>query len=600
MNETRRDAGSEIAAPASTAWSIPLVTHEAIVGLTIALIAIPQCVGFASIAGLPPAAGIASAVAMGVISTLVSNSPRLVIGPVITNSTMLLAVLRTVEPDSPENWPAVAAALSVLVGVMTLAGMAVGIGRLVRFVSRSVIVGLVVGSVLLTIGSQLAPSLGVRSGPAPPTLIGMLWQVVSHLEDAQLLSAAMAASVFVFVVAGAKLGPRFPTAFVVLLLSGVAAWLFERAGIDAGFQTIGPMSWRWAGVAELPPGGENLTNLVAGAAAIGLVGIIQNLAIGKALALRGGEEFDSRRELLSLGLANVAAGAAQGFPGSASFARSALAELVGARTRLSSLIAAAATGGIALLAAPLVRYVTAPAVAGLLIATAISMIDRGELRALLRDVHDRPVLVTMIACVFVLPIHWALLIGLAVSFVILLRRVSRVHLFEMVRTPEGPFREQEIDERTGTSAITMIQVEGSLFFAHAELLANRLRDIFRRGPRVTILRMRRTQQIDFSILVGLCPPVRQYLAGGGHLIICGLTPEMRAALINSPLGEIVDSDFMLETTREVFGSAHVAIGLAQCILTISPAPQREVFRTQESVAKGAIAAPATAGNTMQD
>lgn len=586
MTDSRPDAGDEVVA-ADSAWSIPLVAHESIVGLTIALIAIPQCVGFASIAGLPPAAGIASVVAMGVVSALVSNSPRLVIGPVITNSTMLLAVLRTAEPDDPEKWPAIAAALGVLVGVMTLAGMAVGIGRLVRFVSRSVIVGLVVGSVLLTIGSQLAPTLGVRSGPAP-TLIGMLWQVVAHIGDAQLLSAAMAAAVFVLVTAGAKLGPRFPTAFVVLLMSAVAAWLFERAGIDAGFQTIGPLSWSWAGIAELPPGGEDLTNLLAGAAAICLVGIIQNLAIGKALALRGGGgEFDARRELLSLGLANVAAGAAQGFPGSASFARSALAELVGARTRLSSLAAAAATLGIALLAAPLMRYVTAPAVAGLLIATAVSMIDRGELRALLRDVHDRPVLLTMIVCVFVLPIHWALLIGLAVSFVILLRRVSRVHLFEMVRTSEGPFREQEIDERTGTSAITMIQVEGPLFFAHAELLASRLRDVFRRGPRVTILRMRRTQQIDFSILAALCLPVRQYLAGGGHLIVCGLTPEMRAALINSPLGAIVDSDFLLETTREVFGSAHVALGLAQCILSVSPAPQREVFRMQAGDAAAA-------------
>jgi SulP family sulfate permease len=324
--------------------------------------------------------------------------------------------------------------------------------------------------------------------------------------------------------------------------------------------------------------GLRLTNLLAGAAAITLVGIIQNLAIGKAIVTRSGESFDARKELAALGLANVAAGIAKGFPGSASFARSALADLAGARTRLATFVTAIATGLIAVAAAPLARYVTAPAIGGLLVATACSMIDWTELRALVRDTHDRPILITMIVCVFILPIHWAILIGLVVSLVLLLRRVSRVHLFEMVRTAEGPFREQEIDEKTGRSAITMVQLEGPLFFAHADLLASRLREIFRRGTRVTIVRMRRTQHIDFSILAALRPPVREYLDQGGHLIFCGLTPQMRGTIQNSLLGEILGPDSLLETTHEVFGSAHVAIGRAQEILAVEPMSERELFR----------------------
>lgn len=567
---------------ASPKWSLSLIGSEVVVGLTVALVAIPQCIGFASIAGLPPESGVISAVAMGLVSAVASRSPRLVIGPAITASTMLLSVLRTVAPGDSGRWLSIASLLAVLVGLMTVGGMLIGIGRLVHFVSRSVIVGLVVGSVLLTIGSQLAAVLGVSPG-TDSMLFGMLYHTGTRISEANLISITMAAGVFLMVMVGAKLGPRFPAAFASLVISGAVAWALESRGIYGNFRTLGSLHWDESIGVNFSFRGLSVTNLLAGAAAITLVGIIQNLAIGKAIVTRTGEAFDARKELAALGLANVAAGFAKGFPGSASFARSALADLAGARTRLATLVTAVATGLIAVAAAPLARYVTAPAIGGLLVATACSMIDWTELGALIRDAHDRPILITMIVCVFILPIHWAILIGLVVSLVLLLRRVSRVHLFEMVRTEEGPFREQEIDDKTGRSAITMVQLEGPLFFAHADLLASRLREIFRRGTRVTIVRMRRTQHIDFSILAALRQPVREYLDQGGHLIFCGLTPQMRATIQNSLLGEILGPDSLLETTREVFGSAHVAIGRAQEIVAAEPEPDRELFRVRQGV-----------------
>jgi SulP family sulfate permease len=185
---------------------------------------------------------------------------------------------------------------------------------------------------------------------------------------------------------------------------------------------------------------------------------------------------------------------------------------------------------------------------------------------------------TTIGVVF-LPIHWAVLIGLAVSVALFLRRVSRLHMFEMVRGADGPFREQELDAQTGRSLITMLQVEGPLFFAHADEIGDMLRVIFARKPQVTILRMRRTQQIDFSVIAALNRVMAEYVAAGGHVIICGLAPPMRARLADSPLRETLGSDFLLETTREVFGSAHIAIGLARSITEVDPNDPRPLFRS---------------------
>lgn len=560
-------------ATAMSTLSPQLIRHDLIAGLTVALVAIPQCMGFATIAGLEPVSGLYAAVVMGLVSAALSKSPRLVIGPAITASSMLLAVMLTVAPDRREDWPALAGYVAVLVGLMTILAAVLRLGRFVKFVSRSVIVGLMAGSALLTLGSQLAPALGLAPSRSA-TLAGMLWKLTPQLGDAHLATLLMAGGTFAFVLLGARFGPRIPTAFLALVLAGGVHVFLESRGAATELATLGALPWKWP--TELTPwySGAVQTDLLVGAAAITLVGIIQNLAIGKAFALRHREPLDPRRELWSLGVANVASGLLHGFPGSGSFARSALNDLAGARTRLSGLFAAIGTALIAALGAPLAVHIPHAAIAGLLIATAILMVDWSELWHIMRrDRHDRIVLGTTILCVFVMPIHWAILLGLAASVIIFLGRVSQLRLVEMVQGERRPFQEQEIDTDTGRSAITLLQIEGALFFAHADELATLLRSVFERGPQVVILRMRRTQQIDFSVQAAMERVVGEFAEAGGRLIVCGLTPELRKTLRDGPLGEVVPEEHLLRTTREVFGSAHRAIALAESIVGQTDRPR---------------------------
>jgi SulP family sulfate permease len=600
-NQRKSSGATTRSEPGAVPLSIGWLQRDVIAGLTVALVAIPQCMAFATIAGLPAVTGLYSAVVMGLVSAALSKSPRLVVGPAITASTMLLAVLRTVEPTRPEQWPALAGLLAILVGVLTILAAALNVGRLVRFVSRSVIVGLVVGSAILTIGAQLAPALGVATG-RQSMLIGILWETLLHAGQADGTAVLVAAATLAFVLLGARLGPRFPAPFLALVLSGLAAWWLAGHGQSGALQTIGELHWTWPTRLATLYDGNYSSDLFVGACAICLVGVIQSLAIAKALALRADEKLDPRRELAVLGMANVAAGCVHGIPGSASFARTALSDLAGAQTRLSGLAAALATAGITILAAPLARHITLPAIAGLLMATAITIVDWRELMHILRrDRQDRLVLGTMLVCVFVLPIHWAILIGLAASIVLFLHRVSRLHLFEMVRGADGAFREHQIDRETGYSAITMLQVEGPLFFAHADELAGTLGTIFERRPRVVILRMRRTQQIDFSVLAAIERVIRQYRERGGHVLICGLAPQLRETVVGSPLGQVIGEERLFETSLEVFGSATRAIELAQTIVGAEPADDRPLFRAAEDDApqttsaarRGALASAAS-------
>lgn len=550
-------------------------------GLTVALVAIPQCMAFASVAGLPVVSGLYAAIVMGFVSAVISGSPRLVVGPVIAASSMTLGVLSVVEPDNPARWPAIAGMLAIVVGMFTILGAVLNVGRFVRFVSRSVIVGLIAGSALLTIGSQLSVALlGVEPG-RQPMLAGMLWSTISKAGQSHLPAVVMSLGTALLVLAAARIGPRFPAAFLGLAAGVLAMLIFERVNVDLRLSNIGDAPWKWP--TELTPWfhGPYKTDFLVGGAAIAMVGIIQSLAIAKGLATRGGPRLDSKRELWAMGVANVASGFLHGFPGSGSFARSALCDLAGARTRLSGIIAAAATALIAALGSGLTKYITHASIAGLLIATAISMVDWRELLHVLKhDRYDRIVLGTTLICVFFMPIHWAVLIGLAVSIAVFLRRVSEVHLVEMVAgESQQQFTERVIDESTGRSAVTMLQIEGPLFFAHADELSERLSAILDRNPAVLILRMRRTQQVDFSVLAALDRVFRAYLEQGGVVIICGLQPGMRETLCDSPLGRTIPHEFMLQTTREVFGSAHMAIALADSIVRLQPPVDRALYRS---------------------
>lgn len=549
-------------------------------GLTVALVAIPQCMAFAAIAGLPPINGIYAAIVMGLVGAIISTSPKLSIGPAVTTSTVVYSVLATAAPAQSDRWPALAGLLSVLAGLLTL-GLAVArVGQFVRYVSRTVLVGLVVGTAILIFGAQLAPALGVASS-GHSALAAILFDTLAQTQATNVAAAVMALSVTILVLLGARYAPSWPVPFVVLLGSVLVEWLLERqVGVTIDLRAVGEIPRALPGDWPQLPLPPYNTDLLVGAAALALIGIIQTITLARAYADRDGTRISVNRELAALGAANVASGLLHGFAGAGSFARSALNDLAGASTRAAGIITALAIGGVVYLAAPIVSQITAAATAGLLVATAWTTVNWREFWQILKhDRHDRTVLIVTLVGVFVLPIHWATLIGLTVSVAIFVRRAAQLRIAEMAAGEQGQFHEQAIDARTGLSVITMLQIEGPLFFAQAEELRDTLRTVFERRPRVTIIRMRRTQQIDFSVITALGQAAEAYVAAGGTLILCGLQPEMRALLLRGGLAKHVPPDCMLESTGQVFGSAHEAIRRAQQLAALAPGTQRPGFRT---------------------
>jgi SulP family sulfate permease len=251
------------------------------------------------------------------------------------------------------------------------------------------------------------------------------------------------------------------------------------------------------------------------------------------MAAQTGQRLDMNQQCLSEGLANVAGSFFQCFPGSGSLTRSAINQQAGAVTQWSGVIAAAAVAATVLLFADLARYVPRAALAGILIVTAWSMVDRKQLGFHLRATRFDAgiVLVTALAAVAV-SVEFCILIGVFLSFVLYVPRAARLHLTELTVTPERVLRERGPADPP-CDRLLIYALEGELFFGAAPDLEKHLAAIEKRsntGVRVVVLRLKRVRNPDAVCLGLLDDFLKRMEARGVTVLLCGVRRDVGKVL----------------------------------------------------------------------
>ena len=303
--------------------------------LTVAFMAVPQGIAYATIAGLPPAMGLYAAAIPTMVASLLRSSSHVVAGP--TNALSLLvgeaiAVGLGVDPVLA------AVTLASMVGVMQIAAGVLRLGAIVDFVSRPVVLGYITGAgILIGVGQlhNLTATEGARGHVGHRLTV---W--ASGLDHTSALAVGVGLATVVGIVLLRRLDRRIPGAMAVMAVATAAAWLFDLRG--AGLRTIAdlhpvpqglpPLTWP-----DLSAAGALLP--LAGAAMV--LSLVESTAVGRSIAARSGERLDVSREFVGQGFGNVAAGFFGGYPISGSLSRSALNEQAGARTRMAGVY----TGG---------------------------------------------------------------------------------------------------------------------------------------------------------------------------------------------------------------------------------------------------------------
>lgn len=338
---------------------------DLIAGLTVALVLVPQSLAYASIAGLDPVYGLYAAVAAPVAGALVGSSPYLQTGPVAVTSLLTFGALAPLAEPESLRFAALAGVLAVIVGVIRLLIGLVRAGPIAYLMSQPVVVSFTTAAAVLIVCTQVPALLGVDADADSP-LTGAALALADPTAwagaDVALGLGAMAA-----MLAGRRLWALFPGALVAV----VASTLWSRL-TDYGGATVGTVDLRFQVPHAIAVG--DLGALLLPGLVIAVIGFAEPASIARRYAAEDRRPWNPNREFLGQGLANVASGAAGGFPVGGSFSRTSLNRLSGARTRWSGAITGLAVLAVLPLAGVLAALPLA-VLAGLVIGAVASLVD---------------------------------------------------------------------------------------------------------------------------------------------------------------------------------------------------------------------------------
>lgn len=554
-------------AEAARGYRLRTLRADLLAGLTVAVVEIPQAMAYALIAGVPPQYGIYTSIVQGLVGAVFSSNPHLATGPTNTQSLLIAAIVTQVAaPQSPpEVYLSLVFALALLKGLIQLLFAAAHMGNLVRYVSGSVILGFTAGAGVLIAAGQVPAFLGIstESSSPLPGLIGTVHTWLPHLGETNPTSVMLGAAALLLVVGARAISPLVPGPLLAIAVPAAVAWML---GLHEGLLAMVPAVPEGLPTFVNPwPGAASAEALLTGAFALALLGMIETVSIGKAMTARTGGRIDPDREFLTQGLANALGAFLQNIPGSGSFTRSALSHHAGGLTRFTLVFNALFVAVIFLLFADAASRIPLTCLAAILFVVAWNLVDLRAIRRTFRASRGDALVcgITFLAALL-LPLAWAIYVGIFLNLALYLRAASRLHMAEMVRTPGGPFVERPIRERGGRDQRVMfVQLEGDLFFGVADELEDRLNAFARGELRVVILRLKRTHSIDATVEAVLDRFARAMHRRGAHVLLCGVKPELMTGLRNYGLLALLGRENVFEAGYGVFTSAKAALRRAR-------------------------------------
>ncbi|MEU3053219.1 SulP family inorganic anion transporter [Streptomyces griseus] len=557
--------------------------RDLLAGLTVAIVALPLALGFGVASGLGAEAGLATAVVAGALAAVFGGSNLQVSGPTGAMTVVLVPIVAEYGPGGVLTVGLMAGGLLIVLALLRA-------GRSMRYVPAPVVEGFTFGIACVIALQQIPNALGVAAPEGDKVLV-VAWRAVEEFVGSPNWTAlVITVGVAGLMLAGARLFPGVPFSVVAVVAATLAAQLFHLDGAT-------PIGALPAGLPAPSLGFLDLSavgSLVAPAVAVAALAALESLLSATvADGMTTGQRHDPDRELFGQGIANLAAPLFGGVPATAAIARTAVNVRTGAGSRLAALTHAGVLAVIVFAAAPLVSRIPLAALAGVLLATAVRMVEVGALRAMARATRsDAVVLVLTAVATLVLDLVLAVVIGLAVAGLLALRAVAAEARLDRVDpyddgVPELPGAQtygDGVPELPGAASyeggsgggrdgdgdgglagtagqVVAYRVEGPLFFAGAHRSLLELGEIS--GVRVVILRMCRVTTVDATGALALKDTVHRLNGRGIVVLASGIRPGQRRALESVGALELLRREGReYATASEAFGAARERLAAA--------------------------------------
>ena len=522
-------------------------------GLTVAVVAIPQTMAYAMLAGVAPVYGLYAAIIMASVAAWWGSSRFLNTGPTNTAALLTAAALAPLAPV--EDKMALVCVITLLVGLMRLLMGLARFGQLADFVPESALLGFTVGAGILIALGQLHHLLGVPP-PAAPSCPGRFLETLGAVpgaDPAALLTGLFTLAVMFFF---GKRARRFPAALLAIGLAALAARFLEGVHPLRTVRDLAALPRGWPELVFPHAPAEVWIALLPSALAIAVIGLIEAASIGQVLALRHQERIDLNREFTAQGLSQILAAFFGAIPGSGSFSRSRLVEQSGGRTRLAHLYFSLAIAALLLLAPGILEWIPVASLAGLLIYIGLRLVDIHRIqRVFSTSATDTVILLLTFFITVFGRIEYGIFAGVAGAALVHLQRARELRLVEYL--PDGPGRLEERPYEPGAvhpaGALVAVGVSGDLFYGLSMALRDQLRAIIEtQQPRHLVIRVRRAYSIDYSCWSVLFDLADAFQGQGGRVYLCGVRPDYQRIIRQAGMESVLPEGQIFPATRAPF------------------------------------------------
>lgn len=452
------------------------VGRDLLVGLSGAILALPQSIAYALIAGLPPEYGLYAAIVPVLIACLWGSSWHLICGPTAAISIVLYASVSPLAVPASEDYITLILLLTLLAGVFQWLLGLLRFGALVNFVSHSVVLGFTLGAAVVIALGQLPNLLGLEL-PNQATALNSLSVLLEHLDAVDKPSLLLGLGTLIVGLGLKLLAPRWPSLLLSLVLSALVVWLLP--GVFGHVKLVSAFVGRLPPLSPLPLDLDLALRLLPSAVAVGMLGLVTSLSIARSLSTRSEQLLDANQEVRAQGLSNMVGAFFSGYLSSGSFTRSGLSYEAGARSPLAGVFSALWVALFAVAGAGLIAHIPVPAMAGSILLICWGLVDHRGIRALFR-VSRAEFVVMSLTCIatLLLELQTAIYAGVLASLFFYLKRTSQPRV-----------------QHSSEGDADVLRVGGSIFFGASHYLQVRMQRCH--APKL-VIDARQINFIDYS------------------------------------------------------------------------------------------------------
>lgn len=529
--------------------------HDLIAGVTVSLVAIPQSLAYAQLAGVPAYYGLYAALLPTIVGALFGSSRQLSTGPVAMTSLLTAASVAPLAAHGSELFYAYVILLALVSGLFQVLFGVLRVGVLLNFLSHPVLMGFINAAALIIGLSQLPTLLGIPASQSEHFLLD-IWQVLAHIDTLHEISVAFGLSAIVLLMGFKKLAPRMPGVLITVALLTWVSYFIGYAGL--GGRVVGavpqglpslsvpPLDWK-ATVALLPAG-----------FVIALISFMEAMSSAKVIAIKTRQPWDENKELIGQGLAKIAAAFSHSMPVSGSFSRSALNLASHAQSPLASIVSAAFVLLTLLFFTGLLYHLPKPVLAAIIMMAVIGLIDFRAIVQAWRASKDDGVAagVTFFATLGFAPnIQNGILTGIILSLALLLYRMMRPHVATLGLHQDGTLRDARRHHLPPLHPkLGAIRFDGALRFVNVSYFEDALLAYERENPavRYILVKCNGINHLDASGVEMLFNLVARFRNNGITLGFSGLKKQVQEVMDATGLGAAIGPENIFATDREAF------------------------------------------------